>query len=33
MYSRVQFQEGTVNIDSQPGTVKLVLINIPLEAV
>ena len=33
MYSRVQFQQGTVEIDSQPGKGTLVLIHIPLDAV
>ena len=32
MYSRVQFQQGTVDIDSQPGKGTLVLIHIPMEA-
>ncbi|MCW3121923.1 MAG: degS 1 [Flavipsychrobacter sp.] len=32
MYSRVQFQQGTVDIDSQLGKGTLVLIHIPMEA-
>lgn len=33
MYSRVQFQQGTVDIDSQPGKGTLVLIHIPAASI